>query len=351
MPDNIVMNEDNNKLSTIVSNNSAIAIQKEENRWTNEMVEILDNMRINCSNLSEYYIYRYQRNKRTLTYFRVPIILFSGVNVFIAVGLQTYLDQTKISIINSIISLVCGLLTSIELFLNIQKKMENDFSSHKDFYRLTIDIYKIISLNETDRKVDGKTFLDQKYSEYEKLIESSNIVNNDFIFDTLSCQIPIVNNNLPKDVTQEMMNEYYIYSNRDNGIINRVFTYFIPCYSLINNNPMRNKIKLRQEQTMLSHIEKYKFKYRSTHKNNDRGFFNFNLFNRRNNDEKYNYEEYNIPNTPNKPEPSIEPKSPTSQQLVVIDNIKANNSEVNSINEEKYETNDEDDDIENKIHY
>jgi len=71
------------------------------------MVEILDNMRINCSNLSEYYIYRYQRNKRTLTYFRVPIILFSGVNVFIAVGLQTYLDQTKISIINSIIYLVC----------------------------------------------------------------------------------------------------------------------------------------------------------------------------------------------------------------------------------------------------
>jgi hypothetical protein len=36
-------------------------------------------------------------------------------------------------------------LTSIELFLNIQKKMENDLMSHKDFYRLSIDIYKIIS--------------------------------------------------------------------------------------------------------------------------------------------------------------------------------------------------------------
>jgi hypothetical protein len=94
---------------------------------------------------------------------------------------------------NGILSLICGVLTSIELFLNIQKKMENDLMSHKDFYSLSIDIYKIISLDRETRKVDGKTFLDQKFSEYEKLIESCNIIDNVYVFDTLSCELPIKN--------------------------------------------------------------------------------------------------------------------------------------------------------------
>jgi hypothetical protein len=328
-----------NNSNTIMHNQLVI---KEENKWTQEMVQILDNMRINCSNLSEYYIYRYQRNKHTLTYFRIPIILFSGMNVFIAVGLQSYLNQTNISIINSIVSLVCGLLTSIELFLNIQKKMESDFSSHKDFYRLSIDIYKIISLNESDRKVDGKTFLDQKYSEYEKLIESSNIVNNDFIFDTLSCQIPIVNNNLPKDLTAQMMREYYIYSDRDNMLINKCFNYFLPCYKICSSNPMRNKIKMRQIQTMQSHIEKYNFKTVTRYKNNNKrgNFFNFSLFNRRNNEDNAQTIIQEIPTNIVVTEPNI---------TLINSNSNSENASIVEENNESEIT--EDDDIEEKIHY
>ena len=102
-----------------------------------------------------------------------------------------YVSQGHISVINSILSLVCGALTSIELFLNIQKKMETDLVSHKDYYRLAIDIY---SPERSARKVDGKTFLDQKFSEYEKRIESSNIVDNDYLFDTLASSYPIMMN-------------------------------------------------------------------------------------------------------------------------------------------------------------
>jgi hypothetical protein len=160
--------------------------------WTESIERILDKMRINCVNLSEYHMFKYRRYKRYLMFFRIPIIVLSGINVFSAVGLQSYISQASISIINSIISLVCGMITSIELFLNIQKKMETDLVSHKDYYRLSIDIFKVISLERNIRKVDGKTFLDQKFSEYEKLIKSSNVFDSEYIFDTLSLQFPVV---------------------------------------------------------------------------------------------------------------------------------------------------------------
>jgi len=70
--------------------------------------------------------------------------------------------------------------------------MESDLVSHKDYYRLSIDIFKVISLERHIRKVDGKTFLDQKFSEYEKLIKSSNVFDSEYVFDTIATRVPII---------------------------------------------------------------------------------------------------------------------------------------------------------------
>lgn len=174
------------------ANQQILDSEGKEYIWTESIERILDKMRINCVNLSEYHMFKYRRYKRYLMFFRIPIIVLSGINVFSAVGLQSYTSQSSISIINSIISLACGMITSIELFLNIQKKMETDLVSHKDYYRLGIDIFKVISLERNIRKVDGKTFLDQKFSEYEKLIKSSNVFDSEYIFDTIATQFPII---------------------------------------------------------------------------------------------------------------------------------------------------------------
>lgn len=187
------MPEENNLIETIVDPNNRNNVgEAKEYIWTESIERILDKMRINCVNLSEYHMFKYRRYKRYLLFFRIPIIVLSGANVFSAVGLQSYLSQPSISIINSIFSLVCGMITSIELFLNIQKKMESDLVSHKDYYRLSIDIYKVISLERHIRKVDGKTFLDQKFSEYEKLIKSSNVFDGEYVFDTIATRVPII---------------------------------------------------------------------------------------------------------------------------------------------------------------
>jgi hypothetical protein len=87
------------------------------------------------------------------------------------------MQQETISLITCMIALFVGVINSIELFLAIQSTMEQELTTSKDFYILSIDIYKILLLHRNHRSIDGKTFLDDKYSIYCKLFEGSQLMN------------------------------------------------------------------------------------------------------------------------------------------------------------------------------
>ena len=151
--------------------------------WTPKIDAMLLILRENCNYMSKYHNFKYQFYKERLKWFRIPIIVLSAVNAFTAVGLQPYTAQQNISTINSILSLLCGILTSIELFLNVQKKMENDLMSHKDYYTLSMDIFKMVSLDLHKRNTNGRDFLEEKVAEFKKLIQNSNVIDVDFYID------------------------------------------------------------------------------------------------------------------------------------------------------------------------
>jgi hypothetical protein len=153
--------------------------------WSDKIDAMLLILRENCNYMSKYHNYKYQLYKERLKWFRIPIIVMSAINAFTAVGLQAYMAQKNISTINSVLSLLCGILTSVELFLNIQKKMENDLTSHKDYYVLGMDIFKMVSLDLHKRNVNGREFLDEKLSAYKKLVQSSNIIDSESYIDML----------------------------------------------------------------------------------------------------------------------------------------------------------------------
>ena len=58
-----------------------------------EDIEILlENIRQNCVLLNREHKKRYLRLKQTLKYFRIPIIVLSGVNSLLSVSLQNYIE-------------------------------------------------------------------------------------------------------------------------------------------------------------------------------------------------------------------------------------------------------------------
>jgi hypothetical protein len=99
------------------------------------------------------------------------------MNSVFSVGLQPYLSQGIIYVLCCSISLICGIIASVELFLGIQNMMEKELITSKDFYILSSDIFKTLSVERQYRTLDGKIYLDNIHTKYCNLIEQCNLLN------------------------------------------------------------------------------------------------------------------------------------------------------------------------------
>lgn len=144
--------------------------------WTSDIEQLLEKIRINSVILSKEHKKRFFYLNNLLRYFRVPIIVISGVSSIVSVGFQPYINQKIISMLTCLLSLLCSIIGSIELYLAIQKQMENELLSSKDYYILSIDIFKMLNLNIENRTPEGKAYLEEKYSEYCEFMKKSNTI-------------------------------------------------------------------------------------------------------------------------------------------------------------------------------
>lgn len=137
---------------------------------------LLNKIRLNSVFQSSNHKKRYMVLKSRLKLYKLPVIIISAFNAVFSIGLQPFLEQNTISIINSLLALSCGIIGSVELYLQITKNMESSLISSKDFYELSIDIYKFLSLKEENRTVTANVFIDDSYNRYIKLIQSSTLL-------------------------------------------------------------------------------------------------------------------------------------------------------------------------------
>jgi hypothetical protein len=144
--------------------------------WTTDIETVLENIRVNSVLLSKEHKKKYFSFKGVLQYFRLPVIIISGINSIVSVGLQPYIEQETISMMTCLLALICSIIGSVELYLAIQKSMELELITSKDYYLLAIDIYKTLSLLIEHRPIPAKEYLEKKYEEYRKLKENSNLL-------------------------------------------------------------------------------------------------------------------------------------------------------------------------------
>ena len=97
---------------------------------------VLNKIRKNSVELSQAHKNKYEKLKSKLIYFRLPTIILSAVNSVFSVGLSSYMPQSQVSVINCLISLICGIIVSIELYLSIEKSMQNEYDMSKSYYLL-----------------------------------------------------------------------------------------------------------------------------------------------------------------------------------------------------------------------
>jgi hypothetical protein len=145
----------------------------EESDFSSDIENILENIRLNSIVLSKEHRKRYVFLKKTLKYYRIPIIIISALNSVISIGASNFTSQEYVSVATCLLALICGMISSIELFFGINTQMEIELSSSKEYYILSTDIFKMLSLNKANRNTEGKAFLNDCYARYIKLIETS----------------------------------------------------------------------------------------------------------------------------------------------------------------------------------
>ena len=147
-----------------------------DSNWSYDIESILESIRKNSVIMSNEHRNQFLLLNSYLKYFRLPTIILSGINSVASVGLVSYVKQEHVSLITCLISLTTGIITSIELYLGVEKNATNELEKSRDFYILAVDIYKTLQLKRENRNIDGSTYLEQCLSTYNKLFENSNLL-------------------------------------------------------------------------------------------------------------------------------------------------------------------------------
>jgi hypothetical protein len=142
--------------------------------WNIEMINILNKIRLNSITLSNKHRMIALQYQSMSKYFDIPIIVLSTVSS--SLGSLEYMPTDDKGSITLFISMFITILTSVKLYLNITSNLNNEISLSRDFYILSVDIYKNLNLQEKDRP-NGKQFLNDCYNQYIKLTEQSNLFN------------------------------------------------------------------------------------------------------------------------------------------------------------------------------
>ena len=152
--------------------------------WNGELMRLLEKIRVNSYVLSEKHRKRFIQYSSWSKYFDLPVIVCSVFSSsFASLGA---VPSSESAMITTSISMFIAILTSMKLYLNLSSNINDEISLSKDFYILSVSIYKMIRLKEEDRKITPLDFLNQSYSAYVKLIETSSLLQHSMKKDELA---------------------------------------------------------------------------------------------------------------------------------------------------------------------
>lgn len=142
--------------------------------WNQETKSILDKIRLNSIKLSNKHRTTALSYQHVSKYFDIPIIILSTISS--SLGSNSMIPNSEKDSITLFISMFVTIATSIKLYLNITSNLNQEIALSREYYVLSIDIYKNLNLPINIRP-DPVQYLNECYSQYVKLIEQSTLNN------------------------------------------------------------------------------------------------------------------------------------------------------------------------------
>lgn len=147
---------------------------KDEMRWHPDEQEFLSKLEQQCNTYYEHHNKDHMFYQKLSTKFNIPILIVSSINALTAVGLNSFIAQEYVSVLNAILSAGTGVLGSIQLYLKITEKMTNSLRASILMKRLALKISKELSIAPDNRVTDGQAFLVDCFAEFNTALEQGN---------------------------------------------------------------------------------------------------------------------------------------------------------------------------------
>lgn len=145
-----------------------------QQRWHVDEQEFLSKLEKQCNTYYEHHNKDHHYYVKLSQKFNVPILVVSAINALTAVGLNSFIRQEYVSVLNAILSAGCGILGSIQLYLKLNEKLSNALRAATLMKRLALKISKELSIDMPNRITDGQAFLSDCFSEFNTALEQGN---------------------------------------------------------------------------------------------------------------------------------------------------------------------------------
>jgi len=158
-------------------------------RWHPDEQEFLAKLEQQCNVYHDHHSKDHAYYTRLSSKFNIPILIVSAINALTAVGLNSFIRQEYVSVLNAILSAGTGVLGSIQLYMKLNEKMTNALRASMLMKRLALKISKELSIKPENRVTDGQAFLSDCFAEFNTALEQGNpmekTINNHLAFTPL----------------------------------------------------------------------------------------------------------------------------------------------------------------------
>lgn len=134
---------------------------------------ILERIKHSCYRSHILYKARYLVSRERLTWFDVPIIVFSSVNSVLIAGGRNFINGDIIEITTCMLALATGIIQALRTFFKVDENRENCLTTYKDLFRLFCEISIILDQPRQTRGVDPQKFMADKTSEYKEIMNKA----------------------------------------------------------------------------------------------------------------------------------------------------------------------------------
>lgn len=143
-------------------------------RWHPDEQEFLAKLEQQCNTYYDHHSKDHLFYSKLASKFNIPILIVSAINALTAVGLNSFIRQEFVSVLNAVLSAGTGVLGSIQLYMKINEKMTNALRASILMKRLALKISKELSIAPENRVTDGQAFLVDCFSEFNTALEQGN---------------------------------------------------------------------------------------------------------------------------------------------------------------------------------